>query len=100
MLRELSEQGQAAEAFYLAAESSPLQLSFAIAALEGFTLAERQGFLEMTASAERIKKGVRVLSALLERSRLTSEISTVIGGNGSPPKRLIERFFAEKQDRP
>ena len=80
-----------------AAHSSPRQLSFAIAAHEGFTAKERQRFLEMTSTAERIKKGVRALSSLVERLRLTSEITAIIGGNGSPPKRLIELISTDKQ---
>ncbi len=81
------------------AQSSPLKLSFAIAALEGFTIAERQRFLEMTSTAERIKKGVQALSRLVQRSRLTNEIRVIIGGNGNPPKQLIELLSPKIQDR-
>jgi len=97
LLGQLPEKDRLTEAFDLAARSGPLQLSFAIAALEGFTVAERQRFLEMTSTSERIKKGVQALSRLVRRQRLTDEIHTIIGGNGSPPKRLIELISTDKQ---
>jgi Lon protease-like protein len=99
LLKELSNLDQLAEDISLLAQSSPLKLSFAIAALEGFTAAERQRFLEMTSTAERIKKGVEALSRLVQRSRLTNEIRDIIGGNGNPPKQLIELLSPKIQDR-
>jgi Lon protease-like protein len=70
----------AAEA--LLALEDPQRLSFAIAALEGFTPAERQRFLEMTSSHERLRKSVKTLSHLLQRLRLNRKIKRLIGGNG------------------
>ena len=99
LLKELSNLDQLTEDIYLLARSSPLKLSFAIAALEGFTIAERQRFLEMTSTAERIKKGVEALSILVQRSRLTNKIRDIIGGNGNPPKQLIELLSPKIQDR-
>ncbi|MGD8524478.1 MAG: LON peptidase substrate-binding domain-containing protein [Desulfobacterales bacterium] len=99
LLKELSNLDQLVEDISLLAQSSPLKLSFAIAALEGFTAAERQRFLEMTSTAERIKKGVEALSRLVQRSRLTNEIRDIIGGNGNPPKQLIELLSPKIQDR-
>lgn len=66
----------------LLALEAPQRLSFAIAALEGFTPEERQQFLEMTSGPERLQKSVRALSRLLERLRLNQEIKRLIGGNG------------------
>ena len=60
----------------------PARLSFAIAALEGFTPGERQIFLEITSAYERLRKSVQALSRLLERLRLNQEIKRLIGGNG------------------
>ncbi len=60
----------------------PARLSFAIAALEGFTPSERQTFLEITSAYERLRKSVQALSRLLERLRLNREIKRLIGGNG------------------
>ena len=99
LLKELSKLDQFMEDIYLLAQSSPLKLSFAIAALEGFSIAERQRFLEMTSTVERIKKGVQVLSIIVQRSRLTNEIRAIIGGNGNPPKQLIELLSPKIQDR-
>jgi len=99
LLSKLPEQDQPAEAIHLSARSNPLRWSFAIAALEGFTVAERQSFLEMTSTADRIKKGVRALARIVERSTLTDEIISIIGGNGSPPRRLIELLSSNNQAR-
>jgi Lon protease-like protein len=71
---------------------SPKRLSFAIAALEGFSPAERQGFLEMTSYAERLKKCVQALSRIAARNRLTREIQQMIGGNGHPPKSILREL--------
>jgi len=71
---------------------SPKRLSYAIASLEGFTPAERQGFLEMTSASERLNKCVQVLSGIVARNRLSREIQQVIGGNGHPPKSIIREL--------
>lgn len=71
---------------------SPQRLSYAIAAMEGFTPAERQGLLEMTAASERLEMCVRALSRLVARNRLTREIQQMIGGNGHPPKRILKEL--------
>jgi Lon protease-like protein len=63
----------------------PKRLSFAIAAMEGVTHAERQVFLEMTSSQERLKKSLEALAQILERIQLTRQIKKIIGGNGHPP---------------
>jgi Lon protease-like protein len=95
LLQELWQSDPLSDDFYRLAQSSPLKFSFAIAALDGFTLAERQAFLEMTTTAERIAKGVGALARLVQRSRLTNEIKAIIGGNGNPPKQLMELFTAK-----
>jgi Lon protease-like protein len=76
----------------------PKQLAFAIAALEGFTPAERQGVLQMTSLSERLDKCVQALSRILTRNRLTSEILKVIGGNGSPPKSILWELKTQSKD--
>jgi hypothetical protein len=75
----------------------PKQLSFAIAALEGFAPAERQGFLEMTSSSERLKKCVQALSRIVARNRLTREIQQMIGGNGHPPRSILKELREQRQ---
>ena len=70
----------------------PVPLSFAIAALEGFTLNERQGILEMISPSERLRKCVQALARIAARNRLTREIQEVIGGNGHPPQSILRQL--------
>ena len=74
--------------------SDPRRLSFAVPAIDGFTHAERQRFLEMTSSAERLQKGVEVLTRILERVQVTQQIQKIIGGNGHPPKGALRKLSA------
>jgi len=76
----------------LGGQIGPKQLSYAIAALEGFTPAERQGFLEMTSPSERLQKSVQALSRIVTRNRLTREIQQLIGGNGHPTKSILREL--------
>jgi Lon protease-like protein len=73
------------------------RLAYAIAALDGFTPAERQGLLEMISPAERLKKCVQALSRIVARNRLTREIKRLIGGNGSPPKSILRELEGSDQ---
>lgn len=66
------------------------QLAFSVGALEGFAPAERQTLLEMTSASERLGKCLQALSAIAARHRLTREIKRVIGGNGHPPKTILQ----------
>lgn len=90
VIRELFAAGYISEDLDEATLADPKRLSFAIAALEGFTPAERQRFLEMTSSGERLRKSVEALSRLLERIQLTLTIQKIIGGNGRPPNRSLQ----------
>jgi Lon protease-like protein len=67
------------------------EISFVLAGSEGFSLEEKQTFLEMTSTRERIRKAVPALEKLIERLKLTLEIKRIIGGNGHPPSVLGER---------
>ena len=58
-------------------------VSFLIAGCEGFSHDERQSFLEMTSTGERLKKSVEALEKIIERMKITSEIHKIIGGNGN-----------------
>lgn len=98
LLNELYEMDQSSHHYRMMARSSPRELSFAIAALDGFTPAERQMFLEMTSTSERVKKGAEALTRLAQRTRLTNEINRIIGGNGSPPKQLINLMAQKRQN--
>jgi Lon protease-like protein len=67
------------------------EISFVLAGSQGFSLEEKQAFLEMTSTRERLSKAVPALEKLIERLRLTLEIKRIIGGNGHPPSVLGER---------
>ena len=67
------------------------EISFVLAGSEGFSLEEKQTFLEMTSTRERIRKAVPALEKLSERLKLTLEIKRIIGGNGHPPSVMGER---------
>jgi Lon protease-like protein len=93
LLAKLGDAGHLAEA--IEAESAQ-ELSFAIPALEGFTHLERQRFLEMTSSSERLQKGVKALTGILERVQVTKQVQKIIGGNGHPPKGALRKLSAEE----
>ena len=57
-------------------------LSFIIAGNDEFTMPEKQRFLEMTSSRERLQKGIVSLDNLIERTQVSEEIKELIGGNG------------------
>jgi ATP-dependent Lon protease len=94
LLKELSALDQSVEGLAARTHPDPKTLSFAIAAVDGFTPAERQRFLEMTSGTERLRKSVQALSRLVQRQGLTQEIQKIIGGNGHLPQDLM-RLLAE-----
>ncbi len=64
-------------------------VSFLIAGCEGFSHEEKQRFLEMTSTRERLEKSVESLENIIARMKITAEIHRIIGGNGN-----IRRFGA------
>jgi Lon protease-like protein len=64
------------------------EISFRMAAAEGFSLEEKQAFLEMTSTRQRLQKAAAALGQLSERQKLTRQIREIIGGNGHPPSIL------------
>ena len=74
-------------------------VSFFIAACEGFSFEEKQRFLEMTSSAQRLHKAVEALEKLAERLSTTREIERIIGGNGQLPESLQARL-KQKENAP
>ncbi len=95
LLAKLGDAGHLGEAIEALDVESAQELSFAIPALEGFTHAERQRFLEMTSSSERLQKGVKALTGILERVQVTKQVQKIIGGNGHPPKGALRKLSAE-----
>jgi Lon protease-like protein len=67
-------------------------LSFLFSDHAGFTLSEKQRFLEMTSTFERLQKSTRGLEKILDRFRITEEIEKIIGGNGKIPKTLRDKL--------
>lgn len=100
MLKELEESGLLPDPIDAAALSDPKALSFAIAALGGFTREERQRFVEMTSSLERLRKSVEALARIVERIQLTQKIEKIIGGNGHPPDAANRQLFTPKDSDP
>ena len=92
LLKEMVDLDLGFDPLKLGGRIDPAALSFAIAALEGFTLNERQGILEMISPSERLRKCVQALARIAARNRLTREIQEVIGGNGHPPKSILARL--------
>jgi Lon protease-like protein len=95
LLGQLQEVGHLTEEIDAPDLSDAQRLSFAIPAIEGFTHVERQRFLEMTSSTERLQKGVAVLARILERVQVTQQIHAIIGGNGSPPRESLRKLASE-----
>jgi ATP-dependent Lon protease len=67
-------------------------ISFLVAGNAGFNAPEKQKFLEMTSTRKRLQKSVAALSRIIDRSRLTEEIRSLIGGNGNLPESLKQRL--------
>jgi Lon protease-like protein len=95
-LRQMKDTGLPDDILEEKALADPSDLAFAIAALEGFSHDERQRFLEMTSSAERLRKTIEVLGRIAERARLTIKIQSIIGGNGHPPHSILKTLAVEK----
>lgn len=74
------------------------QLSFIIPGSEGFTLEERQRFLELTSSHQRLLKGMRVLENIIARVKISRKVSKIIGGNGQVKALLAERGILMQPD--
>ena len=66
--------------------------SFSIASFDGFSFEEKQRFLEMTSTLQRLRKTVNALEKIAERLSITREIERIIGGNGKLPKSLQTRL--------
>jgi Lon protease-like protein len=67
------------------------QLSFVLVGSDGFTSEERQRFLEMTSTRERLRKGIKSLKKVIERAKINQEVAQIIGGNGYMPGYSVEK---------
>jgi ATP-dependent Lon protease len=95
LLEELDAIDALTDSTSLAGSTDPKHMSFVIPALDGFTPAERQGFLEMTSCSERLEKAVKSLAEIVHRHRLTRKIQGIIGGNGHLKRDLAMQLHQE-----
>ena len=65
-------------------------ISFVITSIEGFTLGEKQRFLEMTSTNIRITESVESLKQIVQKEKVLQEIKNIIGGNGNLRRSITE----------
>ena len=76
---------------YVFAEQMDFEsVSFLLSGCEGFSYEEKQQFLEMVSTHERLRKSVAALKRIIERYKITEEIHKIIGGNGNV-RRLLNK---------
>ncbi|MFN8671992.1 MAG: LON peptidase substrate-binding domain-containing protein [Candidatus Sericytochromatia bacterium] len=61
---------------------SPKVISFLLVSNAGFTMMEKQAFLEMINTKERLEKGVKILKMLSDRLKTNFDIKKIIQSNG------------------
>jgi Lon protease-like protein len=83
LLKQFTSVLESQEEYGFSAELDFKSLSFLIAGCEGFSHAEKQRFLEMTSTGERLEKSVKALENIIARMKITAEIHKIIGGNGN-----------------
>jgi Lon protease-like protein len=66
-------------------ELEPKALSFLIASVSGFTFDEKQSFLEIINTRERLEKCLKSLQKIMDRLIMTKDIEKIIQGNGYLP---------------
>jgi Lon protease-like protein len=74
------------DAYGFAEKMDARSISFLIAGCEGFSMEEKQQFLEMTSTYKRLEKCVGALEKIIERTKITAQIRKIIGGNGDGAK--------------
>jgi len=83
LLKQFTSELESQEGYDFTEDMDYKSISFFIAGCEGFSHDEKQHFLEMTSTRERLKKSVGSLEKIIERMKITSEIHKIIGGNGN-----------------
>jgi Lon protease-like protein len=89
LLQELDKLAEKEQEYAFFDEVDVRLLSFLIPSHDGFGPQEKQKFLEMTSTRDRLTKGVESLKKVIERTKVTREIEHIIGGNGKIPKGLV-----------
>ncbi len=82
LLKQFGTMAEIQDGYDFAEKLNSKSISFVIAGCEGFSKEEKQRFLEMTSTHKRLKKSVAALEKIIERTKITSEIRKIIGGNG------------------
>jgi Lon protease-like protein len=83
LLKEFSAISEVQDGYGFTENMDFKSISFLIAGCEGFSYEEKQHFLEMSSTLERLRKSVESLARITERMKITSEIRKIIGGNGN-----------------
>jgi Lon protease-like protein len=83
LLRQFNLVTKSQEGVNISEDADFKSISFLIAGCEGFSPAEKQRFLEMTSTRQRLKKSVESLEHILKRMRITAEIHKIISANGN-----------------
>ncbi len=65
----------------------PKMVSFLVTSNSSFTMDEKQSFLEMINTRERLEKAVKALKVMVERIKVASSIDKIIQSNGYLPKK-------------
>jgi Lon protease-like protein len=86
LLRQSSETPAKEPEFSSLEDMDVKSVSFEITGYEGFSGEEKQRFLEMTSTLERLEKSVASLKKIIERMKLTADVQKIIGGNGNLKK--------------
>lgn len=91
LLKQFSSILATEQEYQLAEKMDCKSISFLIAGCEGFNHEEKQRFLEMTSTSERLIKSTKALEKMIKRMQITAEIHKIIGGNGNV-KHLSEKM--------
>lgn len=86
LLKQFSTFTEMQEAYGFMEKMDSRSISFVIAGFEGFSHKEKQRFLEMSSTYDRLQKSVAALEKIIERTKITAEIRKIIGGNGDMAK--------------
>ena len=86
LLQQFSTFTEMQEAYGFMERMDSKSISFVIAGFEGFSHKEKQRFLEMSSTWDRLRKSVAALEKIIERTKITAEIQKIIGGNGDMAK--------------
>lgn len=68
-------------------EFDPKTVSFLLTSNSAFTMDEKQSFLEMINTRERLEKAVKSLKIIVERIKVAYDIGAIIQSNGYLPKK-------------